>query len=34
MVRATKKGAINWAKWFKIRLHKEMIAMDTRKHEK
>jgi hypothetical protein len=33
-ISAIKRGTINWAKWFKIRLHKEMIVVDKGRQEK
>jgi hypothetical protein len=27
VVSVTERGMINWAEWFKVRLHKEMIAV-------
>jgi hypothetical protein len=27
IISAIERGAFNWAKWFKVRLHKEMVAV-------
>jgi hypothetical protein len=29
-VNATGRGIVNWAKWFKVQLHKEMIAIQKK----
>ncbi len=31
---AIKRSIVNWAKWFKVRLHKEMMLADRGRQEK
>jgi hypothetical protein len=30
IVSATEKGMVNWAKWFKVKLHKDMIVVQRK----